>query len=92
MESIEETSPACVCRMDKSGRIVLPSTIREAKGLTHGDELIASFECGAIVLRTYAEAMQRLQDAFCEGLDPELSLVDELISERKQEAELDDRC
>lgn len=92
MESLEETNTACLCRMDKSGRIVLPSPIREAKGLSDGDELIASFEGGAIVLRTYAEAMQRLQDAFCEGLDPELSLADELISERKLEAELDDRC
>ncbi len=59
------------------------------KGLANGDELIASFEDNAIVLRTYDEAMQRLQDSFCSGLDPNVSLVDELLEERRQDAGLE---
>jgi len=92
MEQTPKHPEARSCRLDPSGRIVLPFAIREAKGLHDGDELIVSFEDDAIVLRTYEEAMQRLQDAFCHGLDKDSSLVDELISERKQDAELDDRC
>ncbi|QDS91425.1 hypothetical protein FF011L_01550 [Roseimaritima multifibrata] len=78
------------CKLDTSGRIVLPQAIRMAKGLANGDELIASFEEGTIVLRTYEEAMQRLQDAFCTGIDGDVSLVSELLAERRQEAEYEE--
>lgn len=77
------------CRVDTSGRIVIPQSIRLAKGINNGDELIVGLEEGAIVLRTYEDAMQQLQDAFCEGLDPSVSLVDELLLERCKEAELE---
>lgn len=92
MLHVTDIGKTSTCRIDKSGRIVLPKLVRRRKGLNDGDELIASCEDGAIVLRTYEDWMQRFQEDFCEGLDPKLSLVDELISERKQDAKLDDRC
>ncbi|MEZ6098133.1 MAG: AbrB/MazE/SpoVT family DNA-binding domain-containing protein [Pirellulaceae bacterium] len=79
------------CRLDMSGRIVLPQQIRSHYGLDNGDELVATMESRAIVLRTYSEAMQRLQDAFCDGLPEDVSLVDELIEQRKQEAAIEER-
>jgi bifunctional DNA-binding transcriptional regulator/antitoxin component of YhaV-PrlF toxin-antitoxin module len=92
MERIELQQPHIWnCRLDTSGRIVLPQALRNAKGLQGGDELVASFENDSIVLRTYEEAIQLLQDAFCAGLDPNISLVDELLEERRRDAELDRR-
>lgn len=79
------------CRIDTSGRIVIPKPLREQKGLDCGHELIVGVENGAIVMRTYEEAMQQLQDAFCQDLDPNVSLVDELLAERRKEAELEAR-
>ena len=79
----------CHCRVDTSGRIVIPLSIRSAKGINNGDELIIGIEEGAIVLRTYEDAMQQLQNAFCDGLDPDVSLVNELRNERRREAELE---
>lgn len=74
------------CRIDPSGRLVLPQPVRLQQGLEDGDELVVSIEGGAIVLRNYVEAMQRLQDAFCAGASGDASLCDELIAERRQEA------
>ena len=74
------------CRIDVSGRLVLPQPVRQMQGLNDGDELMVTIEDGAVVLRSYVEAMQRLQDAFCDGLPTDLSLCDELIAQRREEA------
>ena len=79
------------CRVDMSGRVVLPQQLRVDQGLSNGDELVITVEDGAIVLRTYDEAMQRLQDAFSEGVPDDVSLVDELIAQRGQEAAGEER-
>jgi len=79
------------CRIDASGRIVLPHELRAECKLDHGDELVITIEDGAIVIRTYAAAMQRLQDQFCADLPEGVSLADELMEERKQEATRDER-
>lgn len=53
--------------------------------------MFISIEDGANVMRTYDEAMQRLQNLFCEGLDPKSSLVDELFEDRAREADIETR-
>ena len=79
------------CRIDDSGRLVLPQPVRMEQGLTNGDELVVTIEDGAIVLRSYEEAMQRLQDAYSDGIPREDSLVDELLVQRRQEAAREER-
>jgi len=74
------------CRIDTSGRLVLPQQVRSQQDIDNGSELVVTIEDGAIVLRRYADAMQRLQDAFCDGIPPDVSLSRELIEERKHEA------
>ncbi len=74
------------CKLDASGRIVLPQEIRAAQSLHRGDDLVATIEDGAIVLRRYEDAMQRLQDAFSKGMPSGVNLVDELITDRRREA------
>lgn len=79
------------CRIDTSGRLVLPQPVRIRQGLNDGGELVVSIEDGAIVLRSYEEAMQRLQDAFCEGIPDDVSLSRELMEERRAEARRETR-
>lgn len=79
------------CKLDTSGRVVLPQQLRTDRGLSNGDELVITVEDGAIVLRTYEEAIRRLQEAFCEGIPDDVSLVDELIAERRREAAREER-
>ena len=80
------------CRLDTSGRIVLPQQVRTEHELDSGDELVVTLEDGAIVLRSYVDAMQLLQDAFCEGLPEDVSLSSELLAERAEEATREAGC
>ena len=79
------------CRIDTSWRITLPQSWRVANKLKIGDELVASFENGAVVLRTFDEAIKLLQEEFSDGLDSNTSLVDELLADRRKDAELEIR-
>lgn len=79
------------CRVDASGRLVLPLQVRTDQDIDNGDELVVTVEDGAIVLRSYADAMKRLQDAFCEGIPAGVSLSQELIEERKKEVDRAER-
>lgn len=86
MENNEGQRFAWPARIDSHGRIFIPKALREAMELHSGDELVLAFKDDSIVLRSYEDAMQQLQDAFCEGLDPKVSLIDELIEDRKKDA------
>lgn len=89
MEGIQ--SEVWNCRIDSSGRIVLPLPLRNEKQLESGDELIVAVEHGAVVLRTYDQVIARLQREFSEAVPQGVSLVDELIAERRQEVQLEER-
>lgn len=78
------------CRVDASGRIVLPLPYRSEKKLKTGDEIVVTIEDGAAVLRTYDQVMSKLQEQFCESLPKDTSLVDELLADRRKEADLEE--
>lgn len=69
----------------QKGRVVLPAPLRQALGFSVGTELIARIEDGALVLETREAAWERLQSMF-DHIPPEVSLVDELLAERRLEA------
>jgi AbrB family looped-hinge helix DNA binding protein len=66
--------------------LVLPSEIRRQLNLHAGDRLILSLEPdGSLHLQTARELAERFRGAFATE-EPERSLVDELITERREEA------
>ena len=67
------------------GRIVIPAHIREALDIRPGQELIARVEDGRLVLETRENILMRLQDTFTRA-SRGVSLVDQLIAERREEA------
>ena len=67
------------------GRIVIPAHIREALDIRPGQELIARVEDGRLVLETRERIIARLQATFA-NVPGGVSLVDELIAERREEA------
>lgn len=69
----------------KQGRLVIPADIREAVGLSPGDEVHVRLEGRRIVLERPADAVDEIR-ALGRGKAPNRSLVDELISERRAEA------
>jgi bifunctional DNA-binding transcriptional regulator/antitoxin component of YhaV-PrlF toxin-antitoxin module len=75
-------------RLGPDGRIVVPVAIREALGLSEGDVLFASIEGeGEARLSTPRAAMRRVQAMVREFVPEGVSLVDELLEERRREAE-----
>lgn len=67
------------------GRLVIPAALRKALQLKPGDRLIARQEGETLVLERREAIEKRLQDRF-RHIPKEISLVDELIAERRAEA------
>ena len=68
------------------GRIILPADLRAALGVTEGDELLGEFADGELLLYSRDTAVKKAQ-ALVRKYGPEgVSLVDELIAERRAEA------
>lgn len=78
--------------MSQGGRVVVPKQYREKLGIKEGDEVIWTEIDGQIVLTSRLQQIRRAQ-ALCAQLfagQPERSLVDELIAERRAEAACED--
>jgi AbrB family looped-hinge helix DNA binding protein len=69
------------------GRIVIPGAFRKALGLSVGDDLVVEMTDGELRVRSLQAAVRRAQEVVRTYIpDPDRSLVDELIAERRAEA------
>ena len=68
------------------GKIVIPAELRRALGVKDGDTLIIDQEDGRLIIQTYSAMVRRVQDSIREYVPQGVSLVDELIAERRAEA------
>jgi AbrB family looped-hinge helix DNA binding protein len=73
-------------RVDPAGRVLIPAELRQTCGITTGQELILSSDDCGIHLQTFAQAVRAAQEAFAPYRIPGVSIVDELIRERQEEA------
>jgi len=69
------------------GRVVIPVEYRRALGLEIGDEVILRVEDGELRIMTRAEGVKRAQRNVRKYVKGKRSLVDELIADRRVEAE-----
>lgn len=72
-------------RLSAQGRVVIPAGLRKALHLKPGDRLIARQDGESIVLERQDVVQKRLQARFAH-IPKDLSLVEELIAERRAEA------
>jgi AbrB family looped-hinge helix DNA binding protein len=73
------------------GRVVIPAALREAMQVEEGDAILAWVEDGELHLLS-PRAGARQAQAMLKGLAPEgVSLADELIADRRREAEAERR-
>jgi AbrB family looped-hinge helix DNA binding protein len=87
METSEgEASKVYRARLDSSGRIVLPASVRERLGVSDGDSVLVVEEDHGYRIETAGQALQEAQAYFASLVPPSVSLVDELLQERRQEA------
>jgi len=72
-------------KVNENGRVVIPIQFREAMGIEPGDEVIFSSDGGALHIETQKQRALRAQAYICSVIPPGVSLVDELIAERREE-------
>jgi bifunctional DNA-binding transcriptional regulator/antitoxin component of YhaV-PrlF toxin-antitoxin module len=78
---------ACHLTIGPNGRVELPAPLLEAAGFHVGDAVIAEVDAREVRLRSVDQAIAEVQ-AMVRGFVPDdVSLVDELIAERRREAE-----
>jgi antitoxin PrlF len=74
-------------KVGQGGRVVLPAQLRREAGLAVGDEVVVRLEDGEVRLIKYADSVRRAQALVRQFVEPGRSLADELIAERRAEAE-----
>ncbi len=73
------------------GKIVIPADLRRELGIKDGDSLAIERDAhGAMVLKTFSQVVREVQAAFLPHRDPTVSVVDELIADRRAEARRED--
>jgi AbrB family looped-hinge helix DNA binding protein len=73
-------------RVNENGRVVIPASFRKALGINPGDELILSIEEDELRITTMKRRIERAQRHVRKYVKPGVSLVDELIAERREAA------
>jgi AbrB family transcriptional regulator (stage V sporulation protein T) len=69
-----------------AGRVVLPAELRKEFGIEDGSEVIFSRTEHGIEIKTLEEVVKQAQELCARFVMPGVSLVDELLSERREEA------
>ena len=72
-------------RVGRQGRLVIPAEIRRRLGLGTGDTLLLRVQEESLVLETREAVLARVKAAF-DDVPRDVSLVDELLAERRAEA------
>jgi AbrB family looped-hinge helix DNA binding protein len=73
-------------RLGEDGRVVIPTSFREALGINVGDEVILRIEDGEMRITTLKLRLERAQKRIRRYVKHGRSVVDELIAERREEA------
>lgn len=73
-------------RVNANGRVVIPAPYREALGIKAGDEVILRMEDDELRITTMKRRIERAQRLVRKYVKPGVSLVDELIAERREAA------
>jgi len=73
-------------RVNNNGRLVIPAQFREALGIKAGDLVVVRLEDDELRVMTIKRRLQRAQQIVRKYIKPGVSLVDELLAERRAEA------
>jgi len=73
-------------RVNQNGRVVIPAAFRKKLGIRAGDEVILRVEGDELRITTMKRNIERAQQFVRKFVKPGVSLVDELIAERREAA------
>lgn len=73
-------------RVTQGGRIVIPAEMRKQLGIEIGEKVNVSIENNSIRILTQQEAIRKAQELVRKFVPEGVSLVDELVADRRKEA------
>jgi bifunctional DNA-binding transcriptional regulator/antitoxin component of YhaV-PrlF toxin-antitoxin module len=73
-------------RMSSGGRLVVPAELRREFGLEEGVPVVFGRENGKMTVVSLADSVRRAQELFATRAKPGVSIVDELIADRRAAA------
>ena len=73
-------------RVNENGRVVIPASFRKRLGIRVGDEVVLQIQDDELRIITLKRNIERAQRLVRKHVRPGTSLVDELISERREAA------
>jgi AbrB family looped-hinge helix DNA binding protein len=78
-------------RIEKSGRVMIPAVIRRQFNLKEGNEVLLRIDDTGIQMGTREQALARIQKRLRRYIPENRVLSEELIAERRAEAERENR-
>ena len=82
--------PTYKTKIERNGRLLLPAAVRRQLGIQPGDEVLLQVEDGAVRITTTEAAVRQMQHDFRAKIPDGVSVVDELIAWRREQAARDD--
>lgn len=73
-------------RVNENGRLVIPAAFRKALGIASGDTVVLRLDDGELKITTLRQRIKRSQQIVRKYVPRTVSLVDELITERREAA------
>ena len=73
-------------KVTQGGRIVIPAEMRRRLGIEIGDQVNLERRGDSLTVTSSQAALRRIQKRLQKTIPPGVSLVDELIAERREEA------
>jgi AbrB family looped-hinge helix DNA binding protein len=83
--SVAET-PTLDTKVNENGRILIPAAIREQMGIKPGDSVVLTLEDGVLRVESYRAIIRKMQQEMQQYKKPGVSVTDEFIAERREEA------
>ena len=74
-------------RIIEGGKLVIPAAMRRELGIATGDTVVVDVADGELRVRSLSTAIARAQAILRRHVPEGVSLVDELIADRRREAE-----
>jgi AbrB family looped-hinge helix DNA binding protein len=73
-------------RVNQNGRVIIPAAFRKALGIAVGDEIVLRIQDDELRITTQQRRIQRARRRARQYVKPGISLVNELLAERREAA------
>ena len=73
-------------KLAADGRLILPAALRHALGVRPGDTLVIDCDGDSLLVRPFEAVIRETQDYFRQFTTSDVSQVDALIADRRDEA------